>query len=67
MFLNIVIDTVTNNTEYSHFNKPGHKIEHFNIQVLESINTSDAMYRKNRESLWIQKFDLKRKGMNGKA
>ena len=50
-----------------HFNKPGHKIEHFNIQVLESINTSDAMYRKNRESLWIQKFDLKRKGMNGKA
>ena len=48
-----------------HFNKKGHKIEHFTIQVLESINTSDAMYRKNRESLFIQKFDLKRKGMNG--
>ena len=50
-----------------HFNKPGHKIEHFTIQVLESINTSDAMYRKNRESLFIQQFDLKRKGMNGKS
>ena len=48
-----------------HFNKKGHKIEHFTNQVLESINTSDAMYRKNRESLFIQKFDLKRKGMNG--
>ena len=32
-----------------------------------SINTSDAMYRKNRESLFIQQFDLKRKGMNGKS
>ena len=50
-----------------HFNKKGHKIEHFTIQVLESINTPDAMYRKNRESLFIQQFDLIRKGMNGKA
>ena len=37
------------------------------LQVLESINTSDAMYRKNRESLFIQQFDLIRKGMNGKS
>ena len=50
-----------------HFNKAGHTAEHFTIQVLESINTSDAMYRKSRESLFIQQFDLKRKGMNGKA
>ena len=36
------------------------------VLVLEKIHQSDAFYRKEREHVHIQNFDLVRKGLNGK-
>ena len=46
-----------------------HKIEHFSIQGLETINISDARLGTGKqENLYIYKnFDLKREGMNKPA
>ena len=49
-----------------HFNLPGHNKSHMSITVLESINTDDPAYRKEREREFIEQFKLKYRGMNRK-
>ena len=49
-----------------HFNLKGHSAADMEVLVLEKIHQSDAFYRKEREHLQIQNFDLVRKGLNGK-
>ena len=49
-----------------HFNLKGHSAADMEVLVLEKIHQSDAFYRKEREHVQIQNFDLVRKGLNGK-
>ena len=49
-----------------HFNLKGHSAADMEVLVLEKIHQSDAFYRKEREHVHIQNFDLVRKGLNGK-
>ena len=49
-----------------HFNKPGHSIEHLKVTVLEQIKQSDTLYRKERESYFIRKFNTFNRGINKK-
>ena len=58
--LNKNIDKATGN----HFNKRGHSISDMRITILEKIYNTDPNYRKEREKMWIQKFNTKYKGMN---
>ena len=48
------------------FNLKGHSAADMEVLVLEKIHQSDAFYRKEREHVHIQNFDLVRKGLNGK-
>ena len=48
----------------NHFSLPGHSMADMTISVLERITTSDPMYRKVRESHWIEQFEARRKGIN---
>ena len=49
-----------------HFNLPGHKSSHMKISVLERVHRNDLRYREERESHWIEQFNLVFKGMNKK-
>ena len=49
-----------------HFNSDGHLLSDMTISVIEKLNTDDIVYRKRRESHFIQLFNLKYKGMNRK-
>ena len=47
-----------------HFNEPGHSVSDMNITVLEKIFNPDPQYRKQREKMWINKFNTRYKGLN---
>ena len=47
-----------------HFNQRGHSLSDMRVTILEKIYSSDPNYRKERESMWIRKFNSKYKGMN---
>ena len=47
-----------------HFNKPGHKISDMEATVLEKIYNDDPHFRKEREKMFIAKFNSRYKGMN---
>ena len=49
-----------------HFNNPGHKLADMTISVLEKVKETDTGYRECRESYFIEKFNLKFKGINRK-
>ena len=49
-----------------HFNLPGHQNSDMSISVLERITSSDPHYRKERESHYIEQFELLTKGINRK-
>ena len=49
-----------------HFNLPGHQSSDMSISVLERITSSDPNYRKERESHYIEQFELLAKGINRK-
>ena len=54
-------------TTGEHFNTKGHTISDMEITIIEKVhNTSDA-FRKQREKMFIQKFNTKHKGMNQKT
>ena len=48
-----------------HFNKPGHQLSDMQVTVLEKIQNEDPHFRKEREKMFISKFNTKYKGMNG--
>ena len=47
-----------------HFNSRGHQLSDFSYTVLEVVNNPDPEYLKEREALYIRKFDTKRNGLN---
>ena len=48
----------------SHFNQKGHKISDMEITILEKIFNPDPQFRKQREKMYINKFNTKYKGIN---
>ena len=47
-----------------HFNEKGHKISDMQISILEKVFNEDPQFRKQRERMYIQKFNTKYKGLN---
>ena len=47
-----------------HFNKPGHSIANMKFVVLEQTKNSDDLYRKERETFFINKFRTYHNGIN---
>ena len=47
-----------------HFNSRGHQLSDFSYTVLEVVTNPDPEYLKEREALYIRKFDTKRNGLN---
>ena len=47
-----------------HFNEKGHKISDMQISILEKVFNQDPQFRKQRERMYIQKFNTKYKGLN---
>ena len=50
-----------------HFNLPGHRVADMEVSILEKIFNEDPHYRKQREQMWIEKFNTKYKGLNRKS
>ena len=57
----------TNKATGEHFNLPGHKVSDMEVTILEKIFNEDPQYRKQREQMWIEKFNTKYKGLNRKS
>ena len=54
---------ITQITGY-HFNLPGHSQDNFKVTILEKVMKSDPLYRKERESFLIRKFNTYYQGLN---
>ena len=50
----------------AHFNLPGHRTNDMRVTILEKVHSMDPLVRKEREELFIRKFNTKYKGMNKK-
>lgn len=50
----------------AHFNLPGHSISDMKVTILEKVHSQDPLVRKEREELFIRKFNTKYRGMNKK-
>ena len=48
----------------AHFNQAGHRISDMEITVIEKIFNPDPQFRKQREKMFINKFNTKYKGIN---
>ena len=55
---------ITSKTTGSHFNLPGHRLSDMRIRIIEKIQNKDPLYRKKRESMFINKFNTKLQGLN---
>ena len=62
-----IFNSVTSKTTGEHFNLPGHNLSHMEVTILEKIRNFDAQFRKQREQMWIEKFNTKYKGLNRKT
>ena len=47
-----------------HFNQKGHSVSNMKITVLEKVFNNNPQFRKQREKMYIQKFNTKYKGLN---
>ena len=47
-----------------HFNLPGHTLANMTVTVLEKVKSEDELYRKERESYFIRKFNTYYRGLN---
>ena len=50
----------------AHFNLLGHSITDMRVTILEKVHSMDPLVRKEREELFIRKFNTKYRGMNKK-
>ena len=48
----------------AHFNLPGHSANEMKVSILEKVHSLDPLVRKEREELFIRKFNTKYKGLN---
>ena len=51
-------------TTGKHFNEVGHRESDMTITILEKVLNTNPQYRKQREKMWINKFNTKYKGLN---
>ena len=49
-----------------HFNLKGHSLSHMKVTILEKVKSQDELYRKERESFHIRRFNTFYKGINKK-
>ena len=49
-----------------HFSTNGHKLSDMTLTVLEKLTRTDIRYRKTKESIYIEQWNLKYKGLNRK-
>ena len=47
-----------------HFNQKGHSVSNMKITVIERVFSQNPLFRKQREKMFIQKFNTKYKGLN---
>ena len=47
-----------------HFNQKGHSFSDMTVTVIEKIFNQNPQYRKQREKMWINRFNTKYKGLN---
>ena len=47
-----------------HFNSKGHKQSDMMRTIIEKIHNNSSLFRKQREKMFISKFNTKYKGMN---
>ena len=50
----------------AHFNLPGHSVSDMTVTILEKVHSMDPLVRKEREELFIRKFNSKYRGINKK-
>ena len=53
-----------NKASGKHFNEPGHSVNDMTVTVIEKIFNNDPNFRKQREKMWINKFNTRYKGLN---
>ena len=47
-----------------HFNLPGHRASDMMVTIIEKVHSLDPLVRKERDELYIIKFNTKYKGLN---
>ena len=50
-----------------HFNLKGHNHSDMKISIIEKLHSNSDLYRKQREKMFIAKFNTRYKGMNQKS
>ena len=50
----------------AHFNLPGHQLSDMKVTVIEQVKMFDESYRKERETMFIRRFNTFYRGMNRK-
>ena len=50
-----------------HFNAKGHNHSDMKISIIEKLHSNSDQFRKQREKMFITKFNTKYKGMNRKS
>ena len=48
----------------AHFNLPGHSVANLTVTILEKVKKKCDLYRKQRESYFIQKLNTFHEGLN---
>ena len=59
-----VSNTMLTKATGNHFNQKVHSVCDMEITVVEKIFNNDPQYRKQREKMYINKFNTKYKGIN---
>ena len=59
-----VAANLKNKATGQHFNEPGHSVSDMTITVIEKVFNKDPQYRKQREKMFINKFNTRYKGLN---
>ena len=49
-----------------HFSTNGHTLSDMTLTAIEKLNRTDIRYRKTKESIYIEQWNLKYKGLNKK-
>ena len=59
-----VKNKITSKCTGAHFNLKGHSSRDMEIMIIEKIFNNDPQFRKQREKMFIQKFNTKFRGLN---
>ena len=59
-----VNNKITSKSTGAHFNLKGHSSSDMEIMIIEKIFNNDPQFRKQREKMFIQKFNTRYRGLN---